>query len=148
MNHVDLPKSDEAFNRVLPRLNLGRRGFLGAGLASAAVLQGCASTHDKTTAAPLVTGGSAPRTHVLECSQKTVRVGLLDPAAEAAVTIDSGDIVHYPNTWLNWANEPKYGMNFADREPIRRRYPSGPYSNIGPVFVRGADYYAQGPETT
>ena len=139
MNHVDLPKSDEAFNRVLPRLNLGRRGFLGAGLASAAVLQGCASPHDKTTAAPLVTGGTAPRTHVLECSQKTVRVGLLDPAAEAAVTIDSGDIVHYPNTWLNWANEPKYGMNFADREPIRRRYPAGPYSNIGPVFVRGAE---------
>jgi acetamidase/formamidase len=79
------------------------------------------------------------KTHVVESSTKTVRVGELDPRAEPAVVIDSGDVVHYPNTWLNWANEPKYGMSFEEREPIRRRYPAGPYSNIGPVLIRGAE---------
>jgi acetamidase/formamidase len=30
-------------------------------------------------------------------------------------------------------------MSFADREPLRRQFPSGPYSNLGPVEVRGAE---------
>ncbi len=50
-----------------------------------------------------------------------------------------GDIVHYPNTWTVWGNEAKYGLSFDEREPIRKRYPSGPYSNVGPVAVRGAE---------
>ena len=29
-------------------------------------------------------------------------------------------------------------MSFADREPLRKQFPSGPYSNLGPVEVRGA----------
>jgi hypothetical protein len=27
-------------------------------------------------------------------------------------------------------------MSFEEREPIRKRYPSGPYSNVGPVACR------------
>lgn len=38
-----------------------------------------------------------------------------------------------------WGNEAKYGLSFDEREPIRKRYPSGPYSNVGPVAVRGAE---------
>lgn len=113
-----------------------RRRLLGAAAGGIAALSGaCASPAHGSggMAAP-----SAGRTHVVECSPRTVRVGVLDPHAPAAAVIDSGDIVHYPNTWLNWANEPRYGMSFAEREPIRRRYPNGPYSNIGPVHVRGA----------
>jgi acetamidase/formamidase len=30
-------------------------------------------------------------------------------------------------------------MSFADREPLRRQFPNGPYSNLGPVAVRGAE---------
>jgi acetamidase/formamidase len=30
-------------------------------------------------------------------------------------------------------------MSFADREPLRRQYPFGPYSNLGPVEIRGAE---------
>ena len=30
-------------------------------------------------------------------------------------------------------------MSFADREPLRRQFLSGPYSNLGPVEVRGAE---------
>ena len=81
----------------------------------------------------------AGRTHVLESTKDTVSMGVLDPARAPAVTIDSGDIVHYPNTWTVWGNEAKYGLSFDEREPIRKRYPSGPYSNVGPVAVRGAE---------
>jgi len=81
----------------------------------------------------------AGRTHVLESTKDTVSMGVLDPARGPAVTIDSGDIVHYPNTWTVWGNEAKYGLSFDEREPIRKRYPSGPYSNVGPVAMRGAE---------
>jgi acetamidase/formamidase len=30
-------------------------------------------------------------------------------------------------------------MSFADREPLRHRYPHGPYSMLGPVVVAGAE---------
>jgi hypothetical protein len=30
-------------------------------------------------------------------------------------------------------------MSFADREPLRHRYPHGPYSMLGPVEVTGAE---------
>ena len=116
---------------------LSRRGLLGSGLAAVAA-SACATPQAQGTATALAPV-PAGRTHVVECSPKTVRVGLLDPAAEPAAMIESGDVVHYPNTWLNWANEPRYGMSFAEREPIRRRYPAGPYSNIGPVVLRGAE---------
>jgi acetamidase/formamidase len=54
------------------------------------------------------------------------------------LTVASGDVVVYPNTWTNWSNEAKYGMSFAEREPIRLKYKSGPYSLIGPVAIDGA----------
>jgi len=47
--------------------------------------------------------------------------------------------VSYPNTWTQWGNQATFGMSFADREPLRRQFPSGPYSNLGPVEVRGAE---------
>src|SRR5580658_705650 len=82
---------------------------------------------------------AARRTHVLESTNQTVSSGVLDPARAPAVTIESGDIVHYPNTWTMWGNEANYGLSFAEREPIRKRYPSGPYPNVGPVAMNGAE---------
>ena len=64
---------------------------------------------------------------------------MLDPSRPPALTIDGGDIVSYPNTWTQWGNQAKFGMSFADREPLRRQFPTGPYSNLGPVEVRGAE---------
>ena len=80
-----------------------------------------------------------PTVHVLESTTETVSSGVLDPRRPAAVTVDSGDVVSYPNTWTQWGNQARYGMSFADREPLRRQFPSGPYSNVGPVEVRGAE---------
>ncbi|HWS67390.1 MAG TPA: acetamidase/formamidase family protein [Steroidobacteraceae bacterium] len=77
--------------------------------------------------------------HTLSSNNDTVRVGTMDPAAPVVLTIRSGDVVSYPNTWVNWGNEAKEGMSFAEREPIRKRYPQGPYSLIGPVAVEGAE---------
>jgi acetamidase/formamidase len=77
--------------------------------------------------------------HELPSTKDTVHVGAMDPGAGPVLEIESGDVVHYSNTWLNWANEPKYGMSFAEREPIRKRYPQGPFSLVGPVAIRGAE---------
>ncbi len=79
------------------------------------------------------------RTHVLESTDASVSPGVLDPRRPAALRIDSGDIVSYPNTWTQWGNQAHFGMSFADREPLRRRFPTGPYSNVGPVEIQGAE---------
>jgi acetamidase/formamidase len=112
--------------------------FGAAGLATLAPLAGCASAGGERADAAVAEARQG-RTHVLPSTRDTVRVGAMDPAAPAAVTVDSGDVVHYPNTWVNWANEARYGMSFEEREPIRKRYPAGPYSLVGPVAVRGAE---------
>jgi acetamidase/formamidase len=80
-----------------------------------------------------------PSTHTVESTPDTVRSGYLDPAAKQVASIASGDTVRYPNTWTHWGNEAKFGMSFADREPLRHRYPHGPYSMLGPVQVTGAE---------
>jgi acetamidase/formamidase len=76
--------------------------------------------------------------HVLQSTAESVSAGVLDPRRPSALTVDSGDIVSYPNTWTQWGNQATFGMSFADREPLRRQFPSGPYSNVGPVEVRDA----------
>jgi acetamidase/formamidase len=82
--------------------------------------------------------GTTGQVRQLESNAETTRVGAMDPSARPVLEIESGDVVHYPNTWLNWGNEPRYGMSFAEREPIRKRYPQGPFSLVGPVAIRGA----------
>ena len=77
--------------------------------------------------------------HTVESTAKTVRSGILDPAAPPVASIRSGDVVSYPNTWTHWGNEATFGMTFAEREPLRHRYPNGPYSMLGPVEVTGAE---------
>jgi acetamidase/formamidase len=77
-------------------------------------------------------------THSIVPSKANVGAGQMDPAAASAARIRSGDVVHYDGTWTQWGNEAKYGMSFDEREPIRKRYPNGPYSLIGPVEIEGA----------
>jgi acetamidase/formamidase len=77
-------------------------------------------------------------THTVESTSETVRSGYLDPSAPPAAIVQPGDTVRYPNTWTHWGNEAVYGMTFADREPLRHRYPHGPYSMVGPVEITGA----------
>jgi acetamidase/formamidase len=76
--------------------------------------------------------------HIVASSTDTVRSGYLDPSAPPAATLLPGDTVRYPHTWTHWGNEAVFGMTFAEREPLRHRYPHGPYSMVGPVEVTGA----------
>ena len=80
-----------------------------------------------------------PTTHILESTEASVSSGTIDPRRPPALTIESGDIVSCPNTWTQWANRARFGMSFADREPLRKQFPAGPYSNLGPVVVNGAE---------
>jgi acetamidase/formamidase len=77
-------------------------------------------------------------THTVLSTAATIRSGFLDPTAAPVATIASGDVVDYPNTWTHWGNEATFGMSFAEREPLRHRYPNGPYSMMGPVEITGA----------
>src|SRR5580658_3991599 len=76
--------------------------------------------------------------HTIASTKETIRSGFLDPSAAPAATVHTGDVVSFPNTWTHWGNEAKFGMSFAEREPLRHGYPHGPYSMVGPVAMEGA----------
>lgn len=145
--HVD-GASTEALRETLDARDLSRRGLVRlAGLAGAsgAFVTGAAFAEQKPphpvkAGRPVFDPRPTGKVHVLPSTPETVRVGVMDPSLPSALEIESGDVVHYPHTWVNWANEAKLGMSFAEREPIRKKYAAlGPYSLIGPVTVKGAE---------
>lgn len=107
-------------------------GAFGLPLASRAQTK---ADSESGTVSPPVAAGAVVK---LVPSHETVRVGQMEPGTPAAVTVNSGDIVWYDGTWTNWGNEAKYGMAFKEREPIRKKYPNGAFSLIGPVVIAGA----------
>lgn len=121
--------------RTLLKLGAGAfaAGALGIPLAGRAQNAAAATTTPDGTVAP---AGSVVK---LVPGHDTVRVGQMEPGLPAAATVQSGDIVWYDGTWTNWGNEAKYGMTFKEREPIRKKYPNGAFSLIGPVVVDGAE---------
>jgi acetamidase/formamidase len=138
--------NNDALQSQLHIRKISRRGALRlAGFSGAATIFGAnlvggeALASEASSGAPVFDRRRIGKVHTLPSNADTVRVGAMDPSAPAVLTIDSGDVVHYPDTWVNWGNEAKYGMDFATREPIRKRYPQGPYSLIGPVAVRDAE---------
>jgi len=118
--------------RTMLKLGFGAiaAGFVGVARAQTAAPKAPAATMR------VVPGG---KTVKLVPSWKTVQVGQMTPDAEAAASIRSGDTVWYDGTWTNWGNEAKYGMGFKEREPIRKKYPNGAFSLIGPVEIEGAE---------
>jgi acetamidase/formamidase len=133
---------------TLDRRGISRRGLMSLAAvsgASTAFVAGAAAAQpdkvDRPAAAHRVFDPRAVgKVHVLPSTHETVRVGVMDPALPSVLEVESGDVVLYPNTWVNWANEAKFGMSFAEREPIRKKYSAlGPYSLIGPVTVEGAE---------
>jgi acetamidase/formamidase len=121
------------------RRSILKLGF-GAFAAGALGLSGAARAQSGTSQGTGV--AAAPRDAQvvrLVPSWDTVKVGQMEPSAPTAVTVKSGDTVWYDGTWTNWGNEPKYGLSFEERQPIRKKYPNGPFSLIGPVVVEGAE---------
>jgi acetamidase/formamidase len=125
--------------RRISRRSLLRFTGLGGVAAAFAVSGAPVSSLAAAATTPVFDPRSIGKVHTLPSTNETVRVGAMDPTAPVVLTIRSGDVVSYPNTWVNWANEAKEGMSFAEREPIRKRYPQGPYSLVGPVAVEGAE---------
>src|SRR5260370_25763622 len=121
------------------RRSILKLGF-GAFAAGALGLSGVARAQSGSSQGAAVAAASREgQTIKLVPSLDTVKVGQIEPSAPTAVTIRSGDTVWYDGTWTNWGNEAKYGMTFKEREPIRKKYPNGAFSLIGPVAIDGAE---------
>ena len=67
----------------------------------------------RATPGIIMSGIKKPTTHILESTPASVSSGVLDPSRPAALTIDAGDIVSYPNTWTQWGNQAKFGMSLC-----------------------------------
>ncbi len=100
MDHLE-ELSQEALEPYLASYRVSRRRLVRAGgvlsllatVVPAGVLTACAGVRTQTaTAAP---GG---RTHVVESTPETVRLGVFDATRPNIVEIDSGDTVLYSNT--------------------------------------------------
>ncbi len=79
------------------------------------------------------------RTHVIPSNKDTVELGRFDPARHAVASIDSGDVLVYPNTWTHFLNKLQPGVSAEELAALRRAGPGrGVHSVIGPVIVNGA----------
>jgi len=121
--------------RTMLKLGFGALAAGAAGFAGAARAATSAATSGSSAMQPLP-GGKVVK---LVPSWDTVQVGQMAPDRSPAVTIRSGDTVWYDGTWTNWGNEAKYGMGFKEREPIRKKYPNGAFSLVGPVAIDDAE---------
>jgi acetamidase/formamidase len=80
------------------------------------------------------------RIHVVESSDKTVRLGVYDTTLDPILKIDSGDTISYPNTWSHFLNQMQPGVSVETLAKLRVSNPGhGPHSIIGPVYVNGAE---------
>ena len=97
--------------------------------------------------AQAATGAVAPanpaghgRVHVVDSNKETVRLGVFDATLPPILTIESGDIVSYPNTWSHFLNEMQPGVSVDRLAQLRKDNPGkGPHSIIGPIAVRDAE---------
>jgi acetamidase/formamidase len=93
---------------------------------------------DKPPAAS--TPGSNGRVHVVDSNKQTVRLGVFDATLPPIVTIESGDLVSFPNTWSHFMNELQPGVPIGRLSELRTSNPGrGPHSIIGPIAVKDAE---------
>ena len=84
--------------------------------------------------------GGNGRVHIVESNRETVRLGVFDATLPPIVTIESGDLVSFPNTWSHFMNELQPGVPISRLAELRTSNPGrGPHSIIGPIAVRGAE---------
>ena len=91
-----------------------------------------------TTPAGAASGNG--RTHVVESTKETVRLGIFDATLPPIVTIESGDLVSFPKTWSHFMNELQPGVPVGRLAELRTSNPGrGPHSIVGPIAVRDAE---------
>jgi acetamidase/formamidase len=142
LQHMD-ELNQEALEPHLATYRVSRRRLVGvSGLLS--LLATVAPSSLLSACATLGRGGSAAtpggRTHVVESTTETVRLGAFDATRPDILQIDSGDTVVYPNTWTHFLNRFQRGVTIQQLAQLRRDNPGrGPHSIIGPVGVKGAE---------
>ena len=83
---------------------------------------------------------AAGRVHVVPSTKETVRLGVFDANLSPVLTIDSGDILSFPDTWSHFLNEMQPGVPVDKLAQLRTSNPGrGPHSIIGPVGVNKAE---------
>lgn len=75
--------------------------------------------------------------HHLPANDATVRVGVIDAATPAVISVADGDEV-VMETWSHWAGQVVPGMGMEELLVLREDAPMGPHSITGPVEVIGA----------
>jgi acetamidase/formamidase len=84
-------------------------------------------------------GKATGRVHVVDSTKETVRLGVFDTTLPPILTIESGDLVRYTDTWSHFLNEMQPGVAIDRLAALRVANPGrGPHSIIGPIAVRDA----------
>jgi acetamidase/formamidase len=96
--------------------------------------------HAADGAGPTVVAGGHGRVQIIESNKQTVQLGVFDANLPPIATIDSGDVVSFPNTWSHFLNELQPGVPIERLAELRTSNPGrGPHSIIGPIAVGGAE---------
>jgi acetamidase/formamidase len=136
--------------RALTRRDVLKLGsVLGFGTVASPLLGGADVTRAWPLYKPITSGAAvfhvdqAGRGHTVPSIEgQTVHVGQYDPALPPILTIESGDIVVYPDTMQHYAGRIYYGISLEERQQLRTEWAAkalSVHSNIGPIAVRGAE---------
>ena len=80
------------------------------------------------------------RVHVVPSTHETVRLGVYDTNLTPILTIDSGDVISFTDTWSHFLNEMQPGVSIDTLANLRVSNPGrGPHSIIGPIAVNKAE---------
>ena len=80
------------------------------------------------------------RVHVVPSTKETVQLGVYDTNLPPILTIDSGDLISFPDTWSHFLNELQPGVSIDTLARLRMDNPGkGPQSIIGPIAVNNAE---------
>jgi len=140
MDEVD----QETFDGFLTARGRGRRKFLVASSfmgALAAVEPWFARLARAEQAGARLQRQTHPegRVHVVPSTKETVKLGVFDTNLPPILTIDSGDIISFPDTWSHFLNEMQPGVPVDTLAKLRVDNPGrGPHSIIGPIAVNRA----------
>ena len=87
--------------------------------------------------------GSPPATGriwTIPSTAETVELGRFDPARPPIVTIESGDVLVYTNTWTHFLNRLQPGVSIEELGRLRRAGQGrGVHSIVGPIAVVDAE---------
>jgi acetamidase/formamidase len=140
MDEVD----QETFDGYLSERGRWRRKFLQASSFMGA-LAAVEPWFAKLARAQGADAGSRPphtdgRVHVVPSTKETVRLGVYDSNLAPVLTVDSGDVISFPDTWSHFLNEMQPGVPVGTVAKLRVSNPGkGPHSIIGPIAVNEAE---------